>query len=121
MPVQIADDMEDTLKTSRGGMKRLSKKEKRRIWLEKCTDLELYIWGQGYRIAMKGLKIPPLPYFIPKDRRNEIINELSPVRDNTRSGKEPAGDILPFNMEELELAISKIKLHRDRTKSDLKR
>ncbi|KAK9728662.1 hypothetical protein QE152_g17091 [Popillia japonica] len=88
---------------------RLSKKEH---WNKLCNDLNGDIWGEGYKIAVKGLK-NFVPYDLPDKNKREIARRLFPCSSSGRQDyRTTTGRILAelkFTATELTEALNKMK------------
>lgn len=105
----INDNMIRDYKSSRKTLKDLINTSKRLRWRELCAELENDIWGQGYKIAMKGIQATSFPYEIGPERRAKIITELFPKVADNWIRHESIAEAPPFTIEELQLAYEKLK------------
>lgn len=103
------DNIINEYKINRKTLRILISSSKRNLWKQVCNEVENDIWGQGYKIAMKGLGIPPVPYEIGIVRKLEIVNELFPKTNDEWKRHEAPADAPPFTMDELRLAGEKLK------------
>lgn len=113
------------LKDLRKQLKYAIKKSKHHCWKELCDNLDCDIWGDGYKIVMKGMIGFPPKIQLTAEKTEEIVDHLFPNHESLCDNKTVIfdcnndnvitdGDIgpvifSPFTREELKLASERIK------------
>lgn len=92
-------------------LNKLINQSKRESWKQTCKELEDDIWGNGYKIATKGLGIQSLPYNPPVEKKLEWCRQLFPKKENRRLRwmRIPTEQAPQFTIEELREAAGTIK------------
>lgn len=96
-------------------LRNLINKSKREHWGEMCKELDDDIWGNGYKIVIRGIKKHSLPYNPPVQKKLEWCRKLFPEKETRtlRWTMVQEEDIVPkFTIEELKEAVDTIKNKR---------
>lgn len=112
LPEEEIQSMEEQSKKARNELKNFINKAKKNSWRELCDKLQEDIWGDGYRIAVKHVSKPTLPYSIPKQQKIRIVEDLFPKSNEHIRNYTTRRDIPPFTIEELRSAAARIKTNR---------
>ena len=107
--IPVLEEWERSYKLCRKVLRRLIEKSKLNNWKALCNELNENLWGNGYKIAMKHLKSPPLPYALSMERKEEIMSTLFPDREDTWERGRVTTDVEVFTVEELMLAGERMK------------
>ena len=101
--------MLDEYKVKKKELKRAIKKSKNMHWKNICKELYEDIWGAGYKIVMKHLKRPAMPFSLTSERKAEILDALFPRKSDywEETPKTITGEA--FTPRELNAAIKKVK------------
>mgnify|MGYP000164383016 FL=1 len=90
-------------------LRKLIRQSKKECWNNLCEELNKDIWGQGYKIAIKGLR-NLAPYEITDKQKKDIVKQLFPCPKNkTRNHRRRVQEAPLFTEAELEKAIEKMK------------
>lgn len=104
----IAQLMEE-YKNKKKELKKCIIVSKNQHWKNLCRELDNNLWGNGFKIAMKHLKKPFLPYTLPKEKILEIVDTLFPDNDDSWNRGSLIRGVEPFTYGELETAIKNMK------------
>ncbi|KAK9693277.1 hypothetical protein QE152_g34314 [Popillia japonica] len=89
---------------SKKDLRKLIMQSKREHWKKLCNELNNDIWGEGYRLAMKGIK-HLVPYEIPAREKKEIVKQLFPQSANaTENYRKIVASVPKFTETELHTA-----------------
>lgn len=107
---QIPELSEDRLKSSKRELKRCIRRAKKRCWLKLIGELDVDIWGQGYKIATKQLRGGGPPHQLTEKKRAQILEALFPCGVKNWTGR-TEGEIpgRELEVEEIEAALSETK------------
>ena len=64
-------------------LRKLIRQSKKECWNNLCEELNKDIWGQGYKIAIKGLR-NLAPYEITDKQKKDIVKQLFPCPNNQK-------------------------------------
>lgn len=94
---------------SKKDLRKLIMQSKREHWKKLCNELNNDIWGEGYRLAMKGIK-HLVPYEIPAREKKEIVKQLFPQSANaTENYRKIVASVPKFTETELHTATQSMK------------
>lgn len=101
--------LKDQYKTKKKELKKLISKAKNQHWKDLCSELDANLWGSGYKIAVKHLQSPSMPYNLSKERMEEIVVKLFPNKEDYWLRGNVVDGVEEFTMEELVMAGGKMK------------
>nr|CAI5850898.1 unnamed protein product [Callosobruchus analis] len=99
----------DTYKAKKKRLHRLIVEAKKQRWKALCDELENDIWGEGYRIVTKKFTGVTSTCNLEPDTKIDIVRQLFPSRQDSWPERPVDEDCLPFTLEELTEAGSRLK------------
>lgn len=99
----------EAYKTTKLALKNKIKSSKRQCWEKICAEVDSDIWGDGYKIVMKGLSGFPPRLALPMDIMENVVNHLFPVHGAVHFICDNRDKFTQFTSEELEKAANKLK------------
>ncbi|XP_057656710.1 uncharacterized protein LOC130894130 [Diorhabda carinulata] len=90
-------------------LKRIIKQSKRKCWKELCERVDSDIWGDGYKIAMRGISGFPSRLSLTMDTIEQVVKHLFPVHQDVIFNCDNNNRILSFSVSELQVASRKLK------------
>ncbi|XP_074034511.1 uncharacterized protein [Leptinotarsa decemlineata] len=88
------------------------KKSKRDCWKKLCEEVDRDIWGDGYKIAMKGMLGFPPKLNLNIDKMKEVTDHLFPIHEEVRFTCDRDESFINFTKEELLNASMKLKTNK---------
>lgn len=85
------------------------KQEKRNCWKRLCQSVDVDIWGDGYKIAMKGILGFPPRICLTMEKVEEVIAHLFPTHTNVIFDCDNSVSFTKFTIDELHNASKKLK------------
>lgn len=95
--------------SSRKALRNAIKKAKRAHWKELCEAVNCDIWGDGYKIVMKGLLGYPPRINLNLQNMEKVANYLFPNHNDVVFDCDSNAKFPKFTQEELKMACSKLK------------
>lgn len=102
----------DAYTASKKELRNAIKKSKRNCWKKLCEDVDSDIWGDGYKIVMKGMLGFPPPLTLTNETMEEIVNHLFPIHNEVIFTCDIRDNFRDFTHEEILKACSKLKINR---------
>lgn len=99
----------ENYKESKRTLRNAIKKAKRECWKLLLEDVDNDIWGDGYKIAMKGLMGFPPKLNLTDDMVENVVKHLFPVHEEVIFNCDNRNRFLHFTSEEVRNACSKMK------------
>lgn len=96
-------------KISKKTLQRKIKQAKRNCWKQLCQSVDSDIWGDGYKIAMKGMMGFPPRLRLPMERMEEVIAHLFPMHTAVIFDCDISVGFTDFTADELHHACNKLK------------
>ncbi|KAJ8964367.1 hypothetical protein NQ317_003012 [Molorchus minor] len=100
---------EESYKNSRNEYKKLIGRAKESCWKKVVEDLESDVWGQGYRIVTKALKVKEPRIDMDEVKTREVMAELFPEKEQERWVAENVTEIKEITQEDFQKVVEKIK------------
>ncbi|KAK9695679.1 hypothetical protein QE152_g32402 [Popillia japonica] len=90
-------------------LRKLIRASKKEQWDKLCEDLNRDVWGDGYKIAIKGIK-NIVPYDIPDREKMEAVKKLFSFSEReARNYRKRADAVQTFTAAELKSAVNTMK------------
>ena len=97
-------------KETRTDLKKAINRAKLQNWKTLCDELNENPWGNGFKIVMKHLKGPSMPYNLSKERKKEIVCALFPHKEDQWKRGNRVKKVATFTENELALAGNRMKV-----------
>lgn len=88
------------------------KSAKKISWKNLCDSVDCDIWGDGYRIVMRGMLGFPQPLSLTTDAMEAVVNHLFPTHNDVMFSCDSSDSFLDFTPEEMMKACSKLKSNK---------
>lgn len=108
-PLWRSQQLWNLYKISKKTLRNKIKQEKRNCWKRLCLNVDIDIWGDGYKIAMKGLLGFPPRVCLPMEKMSEVIAQLFPTHTDVIFDCDPSVSFTNFTTDELQYACEKLK------------
>lgn len=99
----------DAYSDSRKALRNCIKKSKRNCWRKLCNDVDRDIWGDGYKIVMKGMLGFPPPLKLTAEAMEDVVNHLFPIHNDVTFNTNTNDNFPEFTSEDILKACSKLK------------
>lgn len=97
---------------SKKALRNSIKRAKKNSWKTLCDSIDSDIWGEGYKIAMKGMLGFPPALSLTDDVMETVVNHLFPKHAKVVFNCDISDKFLPFTLEEMQKAGSKLKSNK---------
>lgn len=104
--------LRDDYKENRRRLQGLINTSKRESWRKLCDDLENDIWGDGYRIAMKQLKVTPPKWSLTPETEVNMLSALFLNAPDAWDKEVGIQNVPPFSLQEVYRAGERMKTGR---------
>lgn len=110
--VEAQRDKWDSYLTSKKALRNAIKAAKRQCWKQLCEDVDQDIWGNGYRIVMKGMTGFPPNICLSMEQTEKVAKSLFPIHEPVTFQCQDHPSFEEFTEQELEEANARVKSNK---------